>query len=155
MTLHDVEAVTRGEFKAASLSAYERGERVISVLRLVRLASVYRTSLVELIPIPEPSLAVDNKEVESVTSRGGPCELVVEGIPRRLRIDIERLAELDGPSWAHARRVVGAIQQRRRGRAGRFVSVRDDDIWMVAAAVGLSRTAFVSSLVREGAARAE
>ena len=155
MTLHDVEAATCGEFKAASLSAYERGERVISVLRLVRLASVYGTTLFELIPSLEAGDGDEQDGPGYVARPAGPHETEAATLPRRLRFDMERLAELDGPGWAQARRVVGAIRQRRRGRSGRFVSVRDEDLWLVAAVVGLSPTDLVSSLVREGAARAE
>jgi len=38
LSLHDVEARSSMEFKASVLGAYERGERAISVPRLLRLA---------------------------------------------------------------------------------------------------------------------
>jgi transcriptional regulator with XRE-family HTH domain len=38
LSLHDVEARSGHEFKASVLGAYERGERAISVPRLIRLA---------------------------------------------------------------------------------------------------------------------
>lgn len=41
LTLHDVEARSAGEFRPSALGAYERGERALSVRRLVRLAEVY------------------------------------------------------------------------------------------------------------------
>ena len=40
LSLHDVEARSRTEFKASVLGAYERGERAISVPRLMRLADL-------------------------------------------------------------------------------------------------------------------
>jgi transcriptional regulator with XRE-family HTH domain len=45
LTLHAVQDATGGEFKAASLGAYERGQRALTVQRLDRLASVYGVDL--------------------------------------------------------------------------------------------------------------
>lgn len=50
LPLQRVEELTRGEFKASVLGAYERGERAISLLRLQRLAEFYRVSVGELLP---------------------------------------------------------------------------------------------------------
>ena len=44
-TLHDVDAHTDGEFKASALSAYERGERALSVPRIMRLSEIYGVSI--------------------------------------------------------------------------------------------------------------
>ena len=41
LSLNEVETSTLQEFKASVMGAYERGERVISVLRLERLARFY------------------------------------------------------------------------------------------------------------------
>ena len=41
LSLHDVEARSATEFKASVLGAYERGERAISVPRLLRLSEIY------------------------------------------------------------------------------------------------------------------
>ncbi len=49
LTLHDVERRTAGEFKASALGAYERGERVLSVPRLLRLAEVLGVSADEIL----------------------------------------------------------------------------------------------------------
>ena len=48
-TLHEVEARTGGEFKASALGAYERGDRALSAVRLIRLAEVYRVSTDEIV----------------------------------------------------------------------------------------------------------
>lgn len=45
-----MESVTNEEFKASVLGAYERGERALSVHRLVRLAAVYDIPVAQLIP---------------------------------------------------------------------------------------------------------
>jgi transcriptional regulator with XRE-family HTH domain len=54
-SLSDVESMTGGEFKASVVGAYERGERAISVQRLVRAADIYSVEPVELLPITSPS----------------------------------------------------------------------------------------------------
>src|SRR5262244_3942647 len=50
LSLHDVEARSNQEFKASVLGAYERGERAISVSRLIRLAELYRVPADQLLP---------------------------------------------------------------------------------------------------------
>lgn len=51
-SLLDVEAASTGEFKASVLGAYERGERALSVARLLRLASLFEMSPVVFMPDP-------------------------------------------------------------------------------------------------------
>jgi len=148
MTLHDVEAVTEGEFKAASLSAYERGERAISVLRLMRIADVYKTPLEDLLPAP------DTGGEYSDTGRPPRPGLVAQDVGvQRLRLDVERLVEMRGPGWDQLRNLVGAIQQRRRGRSGRYLFLRGEDIWIVGAIFGLTPREVAPMLEREGLAR--
>src|SRR5688572_5470919 len=50
LSLQDVEALSAQEFKASVLGAYERGERAISVPRLLRLAQVYGVPAEQLLP---------------------------------------------------------------------------------------------------------
>ncbi len=50
LSLHDVEARSGMEFKASVLGAYERGERAISVPRLLRLAEIYEVPSDQLLP---------------------------------------------------------------------------------------------------------
>ncbi len=49
-SLSDVESITEGEFKASVVGAYERGERAISVQRLVRVAELYSMAPADLLP---------------------------------------------------------------------------------------------------------
>lgn len=49
LTLCEVEELTAGEFKTASLGSYERGDRQVSVQRLLRLADLYRTTVNDLV----------------------------------------------------------------------------------------------------------
>src|SRR5919202_1214122 len=50
LSLQDVEAMSGHEFKASVLGAYERGERIISVPRLQRLAGYYDVPVDQLLP---------------------------------------------------------------------------------------------------------
>lgn len=49
-SLGEVESYTSGEFKASVVGAYERGERALSVQRLVRLAEIYAVPASDLLP---------------------------------------------------------------------------------------------------------
>lgn len=51
LALQDVESLSAGEFKASILGAYERGERVIAVPRLARLAGYYGVPVEQLLPV--------------------------------------------------------------------------------------------------------
>src|ERR1700739_487923 len=50
LSLLAVEEASGREFKASVLGAYERGERIISVLRLQRLAELYGVPVDQLLP---------------------------------------------------------------------------------------------------------
>lgn len=50
LSLTEVESLSEQEFKASVLGAYERGERALSVHRLVRLAAIYEMPVHQLIP---------------------------------------------------------------------------------------------------------
>lgn len=52
-SLTEVEEASDREFKASVLGAYERGERSLSVLRLVRLAALYGVPISQFIPATE------------------------------------------------------------------------------------------------------
>ena len=54
----ELESFTGGEFKASVVGAYERGERALSVQRLVRLAEVYAVPAADLLPVTSSERAV-------------------------------------------------------------------------------------------------
>lgn len=66
-SLNEVEDLSGREFKASVLGAYERGDRTISVPRLVRLATIYEISVQNLIPSEvihdEPETLIDLEQV--------------------------------------------------------------------------------------------
>jgi transcriptional regulator with XRE-family HTH domain len=64
-----VESNTVGEFKASVVGAYERGERALSVQRLVRLAEIYAVPPADLLPLTgsSPGAVID---LDAVATRG-------------------------------------------------------------------------------------
>lgn len=116
LSLLAVEAQTNREFKASVLGAYERGERVISVLRLQRLAAFYRVPVDQV--LPRHTAAQPNGKT--------PPE---EFIPKRpLTIDLSRLAELDTPEAQFIRRYLSALQAQRSGFHGQTMPIRSEDL---------------------------
>ena len=52
LSIYDVARQTDREIKPSTLSAYERGERAVSVARLIRLAEIYGVSASDLLVPP-------------------------------------------------------------------------------------------------------
>ncbi len=78
LSLQDVEATSRDEFKASVLGAYERGERAISVPRLERLASFYNVPVDQLLPRDEQAVATDSA-ADAANARKMAVDLVNDG----------------------------------------------------------------------------
>jgi transcriptional regulator with XRE-family HTH domain len=116
-SLQDVQRVSDGEFKAAVLGAYERGERSLSVPRLHRLAGYYGVPVVQLLP-PEPAAMVVDPERETVT------------------IDLARLGDLDGPEGDMIERFLASIQMERQDFNGKVLTVRRDDLRQLTRMIG-------------------
>lgn len=116
-SLQDVQRVSEGEFKAAVLGAYERGERSLSVPRLHRLAGYYGVPVVQLLP-PEPAAMVVDPDRESVT------------------IDLTRLGELDGPEGDMIERFLASIQMERQDFNGKVLTVRREDLRQLTRMIG-------------------
>jgi len=118
-SLQDVQRISEGEFKAAVLGAYERGERSLSVPRLHRLAGYYGVPVVQLLP-PDPAAVVIDPEHESVT------------------IDLERLGTLAGPEGDMIERFLSSIQMERQDFNGKVLTVRRDDLRLLSRLIGES-----------------
>ena len=111
-SLHDVQVAAGREFSAAAVGSYERGERLISVPRLNRLANLYKVPLEELLP-PEPAAASEGRD------DGGASD--------RLVIDLTVLDRLTEPEWEPVRRFSRAVQARRGDFNGRILTIRAED----------------------------
>src|SRR5438309_1241533 len=114
LSLLDVEAASKKEFKASVLGAYERGERTVSAARLARLADLYRLPLQAMLP-PDGRVAAD----------GSPG----------VALDVERLEQAKSPEGQTVARFVRLLQAQRREWAERVVRIRSDDIRALACAV--------------------
>jgi transcriptional regulator with XRE-family HTH domain len=122
LSLHDVEARSGMEFKASVLGAYERGERAISVPRLLRLAEIYQ--------VPGDQLLPRRSDVDTdLTQRDNTFE---EGFT----IDLERLRDLDDPEASVLSRYAETIQLQRQDFNGRLLTIRRDDLRVLAAVLG-------------------
>ena len=126
LSLHDVEARSKQEFKASVLGAYERGERAISVSRLIRLAELYRVPADQLLPRGAHDVDV---EIDLTANEG-----TVEGFT----IDLVRLHEIDDADAAVIARYAATIQLQRQDFNGQMLTIRHDDLRVLAAVMGRS-----------------
>ena len=88
LSLEAVDRASNREFKDSALSAYERGDRTISVPRLRRLAQLYETTVDDLLPpTGEPQGPRDGENTIDLTSAerpgSGPVETTALGSPAR------------------------------------------------------------------------
>jgi len=109
-TLEEVVRRSAGEFRATSLSSYERGERTISLYRLLRLATVFDVDPSDLLPAAAPppyevTVERDGSDPAGVRGRlrvqAGTHDVRVENLDlRQLRRQIDR-ALRDPPPESH------------------------------------------------------
>ncbi len=109
MSLQDVHRSTNGEFKAAVLGAYERGERSVSVPRLHRLSICYGVPVNQLLPV-EDIPGLDTSRAVAVT------------------IDLARIEELDDSISEVIDRFLKNIQVQRQDFNGKVLTIRASDV---------------------------
>jgi transcriptional regulator with XRE-family HTH domain len=131
LSLQDVEARTGKEFKASVLGAYERGERTISVPRLMRLAAIYSIPPDQLLP----------RSVEGTATDRGPG-----AVDDGFTVDLIRLGQVDDADARVLARYVATIQLQRQDFNGRMLTIRRDDLRVLAAVVGRTPDELVSRL---------
>ena len=143
LSLQEVEAASNQEFKASVLGAYERGERVISVPRLQRLADFYRVPVDQLLPRDSEVAA----EVPPVGIE--PTEVRTASIvwPSKVTFDLARFQAVDGdPELEMVYRYLNSIQVRRQDFNGRVLTIRADDIRAIAGLFGTDADALLRRL---------
>jgi transcriptional regulator with XRE-family HTH domain len=115
LSLQAVAEASEREFKASVLGAYERGERMISVLRLQRLSQLYGVPVDQLLPrVPSTGRGVHG------AGEGGPA--------RRVKIDLIRLETTQFPERDLLKRYVGMIQLERGDYNGKVITIRAEDL---------------------------
>jgi transcriptional regulator with XRE-family HTH domain len=129
LSLHDVEARSNLEFKASVLGAYERGERAISVPRLLRLSEIYEVPCDQLLP-----REVDTAEISLID----PATSAPVDLNAGFTIDLVRLHDLDDPDAQALSRFATTIQLERQDFNGRLLTIRREDLRVLAAVMGRS-----------------
>ena len=131
LSLHDVEERSNKEFKASVLGAYERGERSISVPRLQRLAMFYGVPVDHLLPKLGPE----------GTEPGAP-----EAVDDAICIDLEALEARREPEARTLGRYLSLIQMQRGDFNGKMLTIRRDDVRVLAAILDQSPGGLVARL---------
>ncbi len=124
LSLQEVEARSREEFKASVLGAYERGERAISVARLQRLARFYSVPVDQLLPGDQgPRFGPRPGD----SSPGDDALCVEEPVVPPIRIDLSALDTSTHPQGELLARFVRLIQVQRGDFNGQVLTVRRSD----------------------------
>ncbi len=135
LSLQDVEANSKLEFKASVLGAYERGERSLSLPRMQRLASFYGVPVDQLLPPDERSSHASDRGVPT----GG------------VSIDLSRLE--NDSSTDIVERFMRAIQIMRQDFNGRVLTIRSSDLRLLAGLLHQSEESIVDVLATLGVDR--
>lgn len=109
LSLQAVERLSAQEFKASVVGAYERGERVISVSRLQRLAVLYEVAVDSLLPEP------------AGTGGLGRSDELDEALAARIEALAAREPEI-------LERYLRMIRARRRAAEGASIAIRAEDV---------------------------
>lgn len=128
-SLQDVERESDGQWKAAVVGSYERGDRNISASKLCELAEFYEVSPAEVLPNDDLPRPLDR-------SRG-------------LVIDISRL-EGDDPRWDGLRRFCESIQLQRGDYNRQVLSIRGDDLRALSVILDTTPDQLVDTLEEAG-----
>lgn len=134
LSLQDVEASSRQEFKASVLGAYERGERAISVPRLQRLAKFYSVPVDQLLPADAGDFgrARDADVIDLTNGDGEPTRTPRRFDDDKVSIDLTRLQALDGQEREMLARYLGMIQVQRQDFNGKVLTIRSEDLRAIA-----------------------
>jgi hypothetical protein len=126
MSLRDVQQLTRGRLKASAVGAYERGERDISVSRLVQLAGAYNVRPDELVRAAMTRLHADAY--------------------RELTIDLRRLSRVRDPSASVVAAYAKTVKDERRDYFSDVLTVRAGDLAVLAGRAHLEPGELVAHL---------
>lgn len=133
LSLQDVQRLSSGEFKAAVVGAYERGERSLSLPRLQRLAKFFQVPITQFLPQEENG----ERTMEPLPSGG-------------VTIDLNRLERLSGTESVIFTRFLRSIQMMRQDYNGKVLTIRRDDLRLLALLIDQSEESFAGRLAELG-----
>jgi transcriptional regulator with XRE-family HTH domain len=133
LSLQDVQRLSTGEFKAAVVGAYERGERALSLPRLHRLAAFFQVPVTQFLPQDEPG-----ERVPPALPGGG------------VSIDLDAIEGLSGIEAEIFDRFLRSVQLMRRDFNGRVLTIRRTDLRLLALLLDQSEEAFADRLAGLG-----
>jgi transcriptional regulator with XRE-family HTH domain len=131
LSLQQAAAASGGAVTPSLLSAYERGERRVTVHRLQQLADLYHVGVDELLP-------------------NMPRVVDVRPADDKVRLDLDALRASDDEFGRAALRFGETILRRRHDLNGRVVTLRATDLDALAAAQGVSAERLLEHLGRSG-----
>ena len=133
LSLQDVQRLSNGEFKAAVVGAYERGERSLSLPRLQRLAAFFQVPITQFLPQEETGEAT----ITPLPSGG-------------VTIDLNRVEALAGTEADIFDRFLRSIQMMRQDFNGKVLTIRRDDLRLLALLLDEPEDAFKKRLIELG-----
>ena len=133
LSLQDVQRLSEGEFKAAVLGAYERGERSLSLPRLQRLAEFFGVPMSQLLPQEEGA----DQPIATLPSGG-------------LTIDLNAIEGLSGPDSVVLERFLRGVQMQRQDFNGKVLTIRRNDLRTLALLLDHSEESFSQRLAELG-----
>ncbi len=133
LSLQDVQRLSSGEFKAAVVGAYERGERSLSMPRLHRLAAFFQVPINQFIPHEDPT-------------EGSIVPLPSGGVT----IDLTATERLEGAEADIFDRFLRSIQVMRQDFNGKVLTIRHDDLRLLALLLDQSEDTFNKRLAELG-----
>ena len=139
LSLVAVETSSNQEFRASVLGAYERGERVITVDRLQRLARLYNVPVDQL--LPDETRRTPWPDAQDVDDESGVAYPPGSERPQRVSIDLARLRSGSGPEHDVLRRFLHIIQVHRQDFNGRIITIRSGDVRALACFFGITSDA--------------
>ena len=125
LSLQDVQRLSSGEFKAAVVGAYERGERSLSLPRLRRLADFFQVPITQFLPQEETG----ERTMTPLPSGG-------------VTIDLNRMERFTGTEADMFDRFLRSIQVMRQDFNGKVLTIRRDDLRLLALRLEQSEEAF-------------
>jgi transcriptional regulator with XRE-family HTH domain len=131
LRLQDVEARSEGRFKAVVVGSYERGDRAVAAQRLASLAAFYDVPLDELLP-------------------DGHAARPQRGGGKGISLALDRLGTDGDPQVRPLARLIHHIQWQRGDYNGRILTLRGEDVRVLAFALGVEPDLLPAWLAERG-----